>query len=324
MAMSALRSRSPAGRAALARGDADARPEHDLAPAAGERPPNRLVDAVRHLQRRRHAALLDEHGELVAAEPRRGVARADAGEQPPRQLDQQLVAGGVAEGVVDVLEVVEVDEEHRDPLARSPRACERVLEPLGEQHAVGEVGERVVERLVGEALLELLALVHAAQGEDHAAEVRVLGHALRLALDEAPAAVGPAQPPLGRGRAAGPAHGVLEQGRDERAVLGVDDVGQREAAQPAPLVAEEAFGRGRVVADLAFGADHEHDVRGVLDQRAEAGLVCARRPLRAGPAGLAHGHQLPRQHGRRQADAREHQEAELEAERRTTEPASTR
>ena len=45
--------------------------------------------------------------------------------QAPRHLAQQLVAHVVAERVVDVLEVVEVDEEHRD-LAAGALTFERV------------------------------------------------------------------------------------------------------------------------------------------------------------------------------------------------------
>ena len=59
------------------------------------------------------ADVLEQHGELVAAEPRDGVAGAQAGLEPPRDRHQQLVARGVAEAVVDDLEAVEVEEERR-------------------------------------------------------------------------------------------------------------------------------------------------------------------------------------------------------------------
>ena len=50
---------------------------------------------------------------------------------------QQFVAGGVPEGVVDVLEAVDVDVQrrHREPLA--PRAGEHLLGPVERKHAVG-------------------------------------------------------------------------------------------------------------------------------------------------------------------------------------------
>ena len=58
-------------------------------------------------------AALDEHDELVAAEPADRVALAQDAGEPGGDAAQQLVAGGVAEGVVDVLEAVEVDEQRR-------------------------------------------------------------------------------------------------------------------------------------------------------------------------------------------------------------------
>ena len=52
--------------------------------------------------------------ELVAAQARDRVGRAHRGGQPGRQREQHLVAGGVAERVVDHLEAVEVEHEDRD------------------------------------------------------------------------------------------------------------------------------------------------------------------------------------------------------------------
>ena len=68
-----------------------------------------------------------EDGELVAAEARDQVAVAHGAAQPVRDLDQQPVAGLVAEAVVDDLEVVEVEEEDGDALAASaaPRSAAR-------------------------------------------------------------------------------------------------------------------------------------------------------------------------------------------------------
>ena len=59
-------------------------------------------------------------GELVAAEPADGVAGADRAAQPGGDLPQQLVAGRVAERVVDLLEAVEVAEEDAEVGAVAP------------------------------------------------------------------------------------------------------------------------------------------------------------------------------------------------------------
>ena len=89
-------------------------------------------------------------------------------------LEQHRVAGRVAEAVVDRLEVVEIDEDHGEPGVLAPGAQDRVPHALDEQRAVGEVGDGVVERLVGELLLEGLALAHVAAVEHDAVDVLVV------------------------------------------------------------------------------------------------------------------------------------------------------
>jgi len=59
--------------------------------------------------------------EFVAAQARDGFAVARAGTQAARHLDQQLVAGLVALGVVEQLEVVEVEEQQRAVLVLARR-----------------------------------------------------------------------------------------------------------------------------------------------------------------------------------------------------------
>ena len=78
--------------------------------------------------------------------------------QPLADLAEHEVAGRVAERVVDRLEVVEVHEQHRHRAAVARLALERVFDAVLEQRAVREPGDRVVERLVRELLLERLAL----------------------------------------------------------------------------------------------------------------------------------------------------------------------
>ena len=97
--------------------------------------------------------LLEQDAELVAAEAGHGVAGADAAAEAGGHRRQEPVAGGVAEAVVDGLEVVEVDEQHGAEVAGAAAAVEGVLHPVAEQAAVGQPGERVVERLVAELLL---------------------------------------------------------------------------------------------------------------------------------------------------------------------------
>ncbi len=131
-------------RAAEAVADLDRRAER------GDDPGGHVLGAPRR------PAVLDQHGELVAAHPGRRV-------RPRRSIsaircadrDQQLVADGVPERVVDLLEVVEVDEEHAEGgVVALGGQGERVLQPVAEQHPVGQPGQAVVERLVGQVVLQ--------------------------------------------------------------------------------------------------------------------------------------------------------------------------
>ena len=69
----------------------------------------------------RGVGVVDQAGqddrELVAAEPADRVPGADGGAQPRGHLTEQLVARGVAEGVVDLLEPVEVAEQDAEARA---------------------------------------------------------------------------------------------------------------------------------------------------------------------------------------------------------------
>ena len=149
----------------------------------------RARDALGHpdARRRRRATSFEQDGELVAAEPGDGVARAQRRDERPAICDQQLVAGQVAEAVVDDLEAVEVEEEDGgQPLRLAARALDRLPQPVHEQRAVGQAGERVVEGVVEELLLGLLA-VGDVVGVEHDAGDRRLSRAGSRRSTRAPA-----------------------------------------------------------------------------------------------------------------------------------------
>ena len=111
--------------------------------------PDRVVDPL---------AAVDQDDELVAAHPGDQVPLTDdAVGEPPGDGDQQPVAEVVAEAVVDRLETVEVEEADADPLLR-PGVGEDLTEGLEEQRPVGQPGQRVVQRLEAQPLLELVPL----------------------------------------------------------------------------------------------------------------------------------------------------------------------
>ena len=140
--------------------------------------------------------VLQQERKLVAAEAGRRVRRPQALLQAERDLDEQLVAGRVAEAVVDRLEVVEVEEQQGDVVAAAARPLERVLDAVQEQRPVRQPGERVVECLVRELVLEHAPLGHVVRREHDAAHRLVVQEVAEDALDRPEAAVCVPQPQL--------------------------------------------------------------------------------------------------------------------------------
>jgi len=74
--------------------------------------------------------VFDDDDELVPAEPRDGVRTSQPAEHALRDLREQAVARVVPETVVDELEPVEVEEQHRDCRLVATRALQRVGETV--------------------------------------------------------------------------------------------------------------------------------------------------------------------------------------------------
>ncbi len=128
-------------------GDPDRRADVDAVRAKLERLGNRDHDAASDPLHIGHGRDLgEEHREFVPRQPREqratagmaAIFRVHHDAQPVRDHDQQLVAAGMAEAVVDHLEAVEVDEQHRGllPLDRFAEQLVRLgpeMEPVGER-----------------------------------------------------------------------------------------------------------------------------------------------------------------------------------------------
>ena len=61
----------------------------------------------------------------------------------------------MSERIVDDLEVVEIDEQHGDLGPASRLARQRPFDVIAEEHAIGEPGQRIVEGVVEQLLLEV-------------------------------------------------------------------------------------------------------------------------------------------------------------------------
>ncbi len=143
-------------------GDADARrhvqPRRDVS-RQRERLAQRFQQPLGdQLRAGRDRQLLGQDDELVAAETPERVGLANRALQARRDGAQQLVAGAVAERVVDQLEVVEVDEHGRDRRPVPARARQQLLGAIEDQLAVRKPRQRVVRRQERELVVGALAL----------------------------------------------------------------------------------------------------------------------------------------------------------------------
>ena len=103
--------------------------------------------------------------ELVTAEPGQGVRLAQHPPDPSGDRDEQLVAHGVASGVVDQLEAVEVDE-HDGHVRPVHVGIDRGQQPQ-QFGPVDQPGERVVPGRSVEALLVADVCGHVVQQNEH-------------------------------------------------------------------------------------------------------------------------------------------------------------
>ena len=177
--------------------------------------------------------LLDEDRELVASEPRDRVARRQRIPQSSADTAQERIARDMTEAVVHGLEVVEVEEQHRDSSRALLAEDERMLDAVREERPVREPGERVVERLVAQLLLGLPASrdVEQVALENGLAVVR---DDARLVLHPHDAAVARVQPVLDEERLAGRVR-PLVRGQHALAILRMEELDE-EVAVLDPLV----------------------------------------------------------------------------------------
>ena len=211
--------------------------------------------------------------ELVAAEPGHHLAgRGRAGLQPVGDLDEQPVARRVAEAVVDGLEAVEVEVAQPEAGARRRRR-ERLLQPLEEQRAVGQSGERVVRGLVPQPQIEQPAL----GGVLHQGQL-VLRPAVGV-TQQGDREVGPQDGAVGAVERlldvvvlAFAAHQLLVELPDMGRVLGVGPLGDLPAAHVLLGAAEHPQQGAVDLEHVAVQVGDADAYGGALEHRAEPGL----------------------------------------------------
>ncbi len=133
---------------------------------------HRRVERAEQLARQHRGAFAalrrQQHGELVAADAGHGVGgAAQLARQAAGHLVEQLVADRMAQHVVDFLETIQVDQQHRHRVAGARRGAHGLVQAVVEQRAIGQARQRIAEREVDDARLSLRqAVAHLAERDD--------------------------------------------------------------------------------------------------------------------------------------------------------------
>jgi hypothetical protein len=104
--------------------------------------------------------------ELVACQPACDRAARQRARQPFAQRLEYAIAGFVAEGVVDLLEIIDVDVQQHQATARARAARDGLVQQVLELQSVRHLGERVESCQVADAAFCALAVGDVAQHED--------------------------------------------------------------------------------------------------------------------------------------------------------------
>ncbi len=251
-----------------ARGNADARGDLELVPTHVLRP--RDLGQQQPGQRRGlfvAIALpgrgLGKYREFVPGKATdHGLLRQDAAEALAQRLENTVTCV-VAEGVVDFLEVVQVQVQQGERSALSQRPGDRLLQQVLELHAIRHLGQRVEARQVTDAPLRPLAIGDVAQDVDVALEPGVVARDCRRGNRHR------------NGLAAGRAHDGLARCLEDadrvegRAVLLRDQRREVEAGELPGLVSEQDLCRAIGGAYAPVGGHHQHGVAHAVQQDTE-------------------------------------------------------
>ena len=241
-----LHQRGGAGRILGEQGDADGRAQEHLAVLHHDRTAQFRHQLLRQARgAAAHVTVLDQDDELVATEARqqRIVAAhlVDRITDAVSELLQHLVAGLVAQGVVDALEVVDVGEQQRQLAACATQHHQPVVQALAERQPVGQPGQRVgIGHAPHVAVVPGDAVAHRAERAHQLADLvlALAHHALAVVVAHLDVVGRPRQ------LADGPHQGALRVHHDGHADQHQRRQQQRDPAQVARAEFVEARARG--------------------------------------------------------------------------------
>ncbi|MCY1427817.1 hypothetical protein D9M71_436800 [compost metagenome] len=110
----------------------------------------------------------EQYHEFIAAQARDSVFHAHAGFQAGGNDLQYRVPHRMAEGVVDMLEVVQVKEQQRAAQIVALEQGDLLAQAVHQQGAVGQIGQWIVVGQVADLCLGILQLADIARGQEQA------------------------------------------------------------------------------------------------------------------------------------------------------------
>ena len=126
-----------------------------------------VADLLRHALRLRHRAMFEDDGKFVAAQPSQRIARTHRVAEQFADLLQQLVPHGVATGVVDQLELVQVDVQQCVFAVFLERLVQSPAQTHFEFGAVHQAGQGVVRGAVAHLAGQSPLLGHVVEHQHH-------------------------------------------------------------------------------------------------------------------------------------------------------------
>src|SRR5690242_10133206 len=109
--------------------------------------------------------MLQQNAELIAAEPRQSIPRAQLGTQQCRHLSQEIIPGSVPTGIVDDLELIEVEVQQCVRHIWTGRR-QQMRQAALELTPIDKPRQRIVRRLMRQLLRELALFRDIAEHED--------------------------------------------------------------------------------------------------------------------------------------------------------------
>ena len=228
---------------------ADRRGEEDFAIVEGDRRAQGAADGFRECDDAAGIALgQQDQRELIAGQSRQGIVGLQQAAETPRQRQQDGVADRDADGIVDLLEAVEVDDHDGRPHRRIGFGeSEHGLETVEEQLPVRQAGEIVVHGVVQQALFRGLEIGHVGERADEPHHFAV-GADDRTRLEREPEIISflRAQAEILHQAPAPLFDHAVERGAETVAVERMQHLepGRGRAFERAALEAEEMFGLG--------------------------------------------------------------------------------